>query len=109
MTVNVRIPDMKKIKITLEYGCSPIWDVRAPNTMTNLVIESLPVSLELQQELRDLNQTYHDLFINNSQEFRYKGFDSPDAEAEFNARKENVVRLMKQQLPATWVIDDGNF
>lgn len=99
---------MKKIRIILEYRCYPVW---VYNEKGEILLNDLPDELkneiDIQNLLKDIQETYDSLFIDNKIEFRYKGFDNEVEEKEFIRKISKVVELIKLTVGNTYTIENS--
>lgn len=66
---------MKIIKLSFDYGTSPIWVYDENGDMeTNGLPEELLADSELVKSFDNLQNAYENLFINNKDVFCYRGF-----------------------------------
>lgn len=70
----------------------------------NISSDSLPISKELADDIDKLNKEYHQLFINTEEEFRYKGFETKEAEIRFEQEKINLLKRLREELAGLYEI-----
>lgn len=75
---------LKRIRLLLEYGCYPVWlyDENG-NIIDTLLPEELRDDTELDSKFDDLQARYNALFIDNSHEFSFVGFESESDREKF--------------------------
>jgi len=99
---------MKKLRILLDYRCYPIW---VYNENGEIVLNNLPdelkAEIDLQNLLKDIQDTYDSLFIDNKIEFRYKGFDNEVEENEFLSKISKVVQLIESKVGNAYKIENS--
>lgn len=75
---------MKKIEISLEYGCFPVWIY---DDAGSLIDTTLPPEAsgdsELSDSFNDIQARFEATFLNDSKEFTDKGFASKEEERSF--------------------------
>ncbi len=75
---------MKKIEISLEYGCFPVWLYDDAGSLADTTLPSeASDDIELLGLFNDIQARFEATFINNSQEFTDKGFASKEEERSF--------------------------
>lgn len=99
---------MRKIRVLLEYRCYPIWIY---NEKGEIVLNDLPDELkneiDIQNLLKDIQDTYDSLFIDNKVEFSYKGFNSEVEEKEFMRKVTKVVQLIESKVGNVYKIENN--
>ncbi len=99
---------MRKIRILLEYRCYPIW---VYNEKGEIVLNDVPNELkneiDIQNLLKDIQDKYDSLFIDNKVEFRYKGFDNVVEEKKFISKISKVVQLIESKVGNTYKIENS--
>lgn len=91
----------------LEYGCSPIW-VYNNNSLIGV---GLPEDLsddKLSTLLNSISIKYDKLFINNSLEFTYKGFQNKTDEQLFEKNLRKAISLLKEKSKNRYLIEIDN-
>lgn len=99
---------MRKIRILLEYHCYPIW---LYNEKGEIVLNNLPdefkSEIDIQNILKDIQDTYDSLFIDNKVEFRYKGFDSIEEEDAFRGKLAKMIQLIEERMGNLYKIENS--
>lgn len=98
---------MRKIKVYLDYHCYPIW---VYNDNGELIDNNLPEELindnEVDEAFTKIQDTYDSLFIDNSTEFEYKGFNTEDEKKEFLKMIESAINIIKAKLGETYIVEN---
>lgn len=88
---------MRKLRYFFEYGSYPVWTY---NEDGMLVDNDLPDELRGCRELDDMlmkcAERYDALFINNSAQFHYRGFQTAEEEQEFDAAALTALEMLKK-------------
>ena len=75
---------IKKIRVMLEYGSYPVWLYDKDDILVDTLLpEEIRSNIELDSKFDDLQARYEVLFINDSREFSFIGFQSEDEKSKF--------------------------
>ena len=74
---------IKFIRVMLDYGCYPVWLYSEDGLVIDTLLPEELRGTELDAKFDDLQERYEALFINNSKEFPYRGFNSPEEKERF--------------------------
>lgn len=98
---------MKKIKIYLDYHCFPVWIYDGNG---ELIDNDLPKEVSKDKEVDDIfveiQNIYDGLFLDNSAEFKYKGFSCESDKKKYLKMIDNAVNLIKSKLDDSYVIEN---
>ena len=90
---------MKKIRLSLEYKCFPIWLL---NENGDIIDNNSPEELKsndiLYNKLVSMQEKYNSLFLDDGIEFKYIGFSNVQDEEAFMAEVEIIYSEMKEKL-----------
>ena len=97
---------MNKMLIKLEYGCFPIWIY---DDKGKLLINDLPWELSGEKDIDDsfmeIQNIYDSLFIVDSIEIKYIGFNSELEKNNFLDLIENSINLIKMKIGNLYVFE----
>lgn len=102
---------MKTVKLFLDYKCYPIWIYENDSIVSNDLssINILKDNTELVNLLDDIQKEYDNLFVDNSIEFYYKGFESKESHLLFKNKLMTAYEKIKSCLKNDYiVINDTN-
>ena len=74
---------IKRIRVMLEYHCYPVWLYDEDDDVIDTLLPEELRNTELDAKFDDLQARYDSLFVNNTKEFSYKGFSSPEEKDKF--------------------------
>ena len=74
---------IKRIRVMLEYHCYPVWLYDENDDVIDTLLPEELRNTELDAKFDDLQARYDSLFVNNTKEFSYKGFSSPEEKDKF--------------------------
>ncbi len=98
---------MKKLQLSLEYGCYPVWSYDENGI---LIEDDFPEADPAGERLEELKviiaKEFASTFINNEHEFSYKGFDSKEEVRRFIAHLDEFRTLVKERYSKDYVIVD---
>lgn len=96
---------MKKIRIFLEYGCSPVWLYDEDG---DLIDNDLPNELASDRYINmlcdDITEQFDGLFINTTKEFDYIGDQHPDIEKILEKKLKTLETALKIRLGKNYII-----
>lgn len=97
---------MKKIKISLEYKCFPVWIYDEDN---KLIDNDLPSELigdpEIDPLFVHIQDVFDSLFLNDKKEFKYIGFKTAEQRQLFLEEVSSSVRLLTNKLGSEYMIE----
>jgi hypothetical protein len=97
---------MNKIRIYFDYRCFPVWIY---NDKGELIDNDLPKEVRNDKQVDDafveIQNIYDSLFINNSNEFKYIGFNSATDRDEYLKMVDEAVNLLKTKLGNLYVVE----
>lgn len=97
---------MNTLIIRLEYGCFPVWIY---NDNGELILNDLPWELSADQEIDEafieIQNIYDSLFIHDSAEAEYIGFQSESEKLDFLQIIDNAINLIKMKMGTLYVIE----
>jgi len=98
---------MRRIKFMLDYGTYPLWVYNEEGKLpTNCLIPTeLVGDLEIIELMKEINETYIGLFVNDATVFEYKGFATKKEESNFGQKIKRVMDLIKQRVGDSYVIE----
>ncbi len=86
---------MKTLKLSLEYHCYPIWFYAEDGSLIdNDLPEELRSDTELDNILLDIQNTFDELYTNNSNEFSSHDFSSVKEQVEFKEKINKALELL---------------
>ncbi|MBQ4544615.1 MAG: hypothetical protein II996_03490 [Oscillospiraceae bacterium] len=98
---------IKKIRVMLDYGCYPVWLYdEADDLVDTLLPEELRSNAELDAKFDDLQARYEALFINNSKEFSFVGFESESERDKFLSDWKSAVDALTVATHGTYEVCD---
>lgn len=98
---------MKKIKVALEYKSFPIWVYDENETfLDNDSPELLLKDKRSDDKLVNLQATYDALFIDNSIEFEYKGFQSQDEKSKFEEDIREIIEIIDKDVKGRYEVEN---
>lgn len=98
---------MKKLKIALEYKAFPIWVYDENGIfLDNDSPELLLKDKKLDDKLVNLQATYDALFIENSIEFGYKGFQSQDEKSKFEEDIREIIEIIAKDVKGKYEVEN---
>lgn len=99
---------MIKILVKFDYGTSNLWKVDNKDNITESIeVEELEIDDFFKEKLKEMNEQYMALFINNSMEFYFNGFDNlDDAEKYWNKWLNIIENLNSYQKKYKFEIDE---
>ena len=90
---------MKEVWFFFSYGGYPVWYRVADNEPRD---NGLPPEFENDQDLiepmKELDKIYRSLFINNSYEFTYVGFQDEKSWSEFITKVNKFIELLRERV-----------
>lgn len=92
---------MKKIKVTADYQCHPLWDM-TPGMYSDIDPNSLPISTELKKQFRDWALAFDETLDMNDP--ASSGFKSDEAAAAFKARGRQLAERLQLELGSEFVV-----
>lgn len=92
---------MKKVVIELDYKCFPLW-IYEGEVISNDMIYELKDDSYIENLLANIQKTYDSLFIDNEQEFAYKGFASLEDKLLFVNQIEAAVKYIKANITSAY-------
>ena len=97
---------MKKIKISLEYGCFPVCIYDEEN---RLIDNDLPVELiddeDIDPSFVHIQEHYDSLFVNDERKFEYLGFKTAAQRELFLEELSSAVNKLKRSLNGEYVVE----
>ncbi len=97
---------MKKLKLSLEYQCYPIWSYDEEGS---LIDNDLPKELRNDEELNtlllEIQETFDNLYTNTSTEFSSNEFSSEDEENAFRLKVDKALDLMLKRYGSVYSIE----
>ena len=97
---------MKKIRISLEYGCFPVWIYDKNN---QLVDNDLPSELigerDIDPSFVRIQEIFDSLFLNDKKEFKYVGFKEDDQRESFLRDISSTIELLRSKLSDEYVVE----
>ncbi|MEI8216008.1 MAG: hypothetical protein WCF96_02810 [Eubacteriales bacterium] len=97
---------MNRMTIDFEYGCFPIWIYDDDG---KLLINDLPWELSGEKDIDDsfieIQNIYDSLFIVDSIEVKYIGFDNESEKANFLRLIDNAINLIKMKIGNLYVFE----
>lgn len=97
---------MLKLRISLEYGCFPVWIIDNGDIIDNALPESILNDLRIVSLFTSIQKEYESLFINNSIEFKYIGFVDNDLKNKFIYKVEEAIKLLTAKIKDLYIIED---
>ncbi len=98
---------IKRIKVMLEYGSYPVWLYDEKGDLVDtLPPEEIRSNKELDCKFDDLQARYEALFINNSKEFSYVGFEKQEEKDKFLADWNTAVNELRAATKNLYEISD---
>lgn len=99
---------MKKIRLLLEYGCYPVWVYDEEGEMIN---NDLPDEFLSDKEIKNICEKiqteYDSLFVDSEIEFSYRGFSTPEEEADFKEEVDFLEKILKEKCKDKyWIQND---
>jgi hypothetical protein len=86
---------MKKLKLSLEYQCYPIWSYDEDGSLIdNDLPEELRNDEELDNLLLDIQETFDGLYIDTPSEFTSNDFSSDDEKEAFQSKIDKALNLL---------------
>lgn len=75
---------LKKIKISFEYKCFPIWIYDEKNSLIDNDLPNILINdKDIDQQCIEVQELFDKLYIDNGIEFKYIGFNNSDEKTEF--------------------------
>ncbi|WP_202812196.1 hypothetical protein [Lactiplantibacillus herbarum] len=97
--------NLQEVRLMLDYGCYPVW---LYDEKGRLIVNDLPKQLRhnrrLDAKLLALQEQYDNLFIDTTDEFKYKGFKDQREEREFLHDFSNIQRVLGVKTKGKYVI-----
>lgn len=97
---------MKKIKISLEYGCFPVWIYDEEN---RLIDNDLPIELigdaDIDPSFVHIQKCYDSLFVNDNSEFKYLGFETAVQRELFLEELSFTINKLRKKLSSEYVVE----
>lgn len=98
---------MKKIKISLEYRCFPIWVYDENN---NLIDNDLPITLlkdkNIDMQCVEIQEIFNKLYLDNGIEFKYIGFNDIVKRTEFLNKVKNIELTLREKVGLDYNIEN---
>lgn len=98
---------MKKIKISLEYRCFPIWIYDEKNS---LIDNDLPNTLlndkYIALQCVEVQELFDKLYLNNGIEFKYIGFNDVGRRTEFLNKIETIELALREKVGLDFKIEN---
>ena len=97
---------MQKIRIYLDYRCFPVW-VYDDNgeLLDNDLPKELSGNVEVENAFVEIQSIYDSLFLDDSTEFRYIGFNNKLDKEKFIKKIDNAVNLILSKLGESYIIE----
>lgn len=96
------------IKLDLEYGCEPIWLLDEDGlTIDTTLPDELKGDKDLMELMHEITQEYDGQWINNSKEFTFVGFKTPEDKAKFKSDLIRFATEIKARLKGKYEIIDA--
>lgn len=96
---------MKKIVLSFEYRCLPIWIYE-----DNDLYDDLPPEWENEKEfikiLLEAKNLYASAFLNTNKEFTFVGFKNKDDLKRMNSLLEKIRKFISKNLPEGYEFED---
>ncbi len=97
---------MKKLKLSLEYQCYPIWSYDEDGSLIdNDLPEELRNDEELDNLLLNIQEDFDGLYTDTPSEFTPNGFSSEDEKKAFQSKIDNVLNLLKERYGSEYEIE----
>ena len=97
---------MKKVKISLEYKCFPVWIYDEDN---RLVDNDLPSELigdpEIDPPFVHIQEIFDSLFLDDKREFKYIGFETAEQRESFLEEVFSSINLLRNKLSGEYKIE----
>lgn len=98
---------MKRIKLALEYKCYPIWIYdEYDQLIDNNIVDELVGESYIVDKLDEIQAIYNHLFVDDTIEFKFKGFDSLKDKEYFLALIHEVVPAIEQKLSGRYEVQN---
>ena len=97
---------MKKLKLSLEYQCYPIWSYDEDGSLIdNDLPEELRNDEELDNLLLDIQETFDGLYIDTPSEFTSNDFSSDDEKKLFQSKIDKALNLLIDRYGSEYEIE----
>ncbi|MEW4369215.1 hypothetical protein [Paenibacillus kandeliae] len=98
---------MKRIKLALEYKCYPIWIYdEYDQLIDNNIVDELVGESYIVDKLDEIQAIYNHLFVDDTIQFQFKGFNSLKDKEHFLALIHEIVPAIEQKLIGQYKIQN---
>lgn len=98
---------IKKIRVMLDYGCYPVWLYDEEDDLIDTLLpEEIRSNSKLDSKFDDLQARYEALFVNNSKEFSFQGFQTETDKEQFLSDWKKTVEELVVALNGKYEIID---
>jgi len=98
---------VKKIRVFLDYKCYPLWVYNEKGELiSNDIVEELLNETEIKDLLKDIQNTYNSLFIDNEVLFEYKGFNNKEERRTFLDKVEHLMQMIRSKVGDSYIIEN---
>ncbi|CCH48768.1 hypothetical protein [Pseudodesulfovibrio piezophilus] len=98
---------IKRIRLALEYGCSPIWIIDEDGDLDTVAIENMNISDSLKKDITIWNDVYHVTFNENYPPD--SGFSSNEAnvllQEAFKLEGKELFLRLKEELNGRYIVE----
>jgi len=93
---------MKKVRISVEYKCSPFWEEYDDDCSKNISINSLPISEMLKQEFHNWDSVFQS--TRNKEYPSDSGFKNELVEKQFYITGRDLFKKIMRELEGSYLI-----
>jgi len=98
---------MKKIKISLEYKCYPLWVYDQDNKLINNdLVGELKNEIEIENQLNEIQEIFNGLFEDNPILFEYKGFSKESDKENLQKKINKVILEIEEKIGNKYIIEN---
>lgn len=97
---------MKKIKISLEYRCFPIWIYDGNCLIDNELPSVLINDKDIELQCIEVQEIFDELYIDNGIEFRYIGFNNINKKTEFFRKIKHIELALHEKVGFEYKIEN---
>lgn len=97
---------MKKIKISLEYRCFPIWIYDENCLIDNELPSVLINDKDIELQCIEVQEIFNKLYSDNGVEFRYIGFTNINEKTKFFRKIKNIEMALNEKVGLEYKIEN---
>ena len=98
---------MKKIKISLEYKCYPLWVYDQDNNLINNdLVGELKNEIEIENQLNEIQEIFNGLFEDNPILFEYKGFSKMSDKENLQKKINKLILEIEEKIGNKYIIEN---